>query len=176
MIGPFKPAPGNFKFVFVLIDKFSKWIEYMPLVKATSEKAVEFPNQIIHRFEVPNSIITDLGTQFTGTTFWDFCDDRGIVIKYVSVAHPRANGQVERANGMIIDALNKRLYIENNKALGRWMKELPAVVWRLRTQSSRNTGVCCHFLVYGAEAVLPSDVAFRSPRVEHFDQSSSDLA
>jgi hypothetical protein len=40
MIGPFKPAPGNFKFVFVLIHKFSKWIEYMPLVKATSEKAV----------------------------------------------------------------------------------------------------------------------------------------
>jgi len=67
MIRPFKPAPGNFKFVFVLIDKFSKWIEYMPLVKATSKKAVEFLNQIIHRFGIPSSIITDLGTQFTGT-------------------------------------------------------------------------------------------------------------
>jgi hypothetical protein len=42
MIGPFKPDPGNFKCVFVLIDKFSKWIEYMPLTKASSEKAVEF--------------------------------------------------------------------------------------------------------------------------------------
>ena len=69
MIGPFKPAPTNFKFVFVLVDKFSKWIEYMPLVKATLEKAVEFLNQIIHRFGVPNNIITDLGTLFTGTTF-----------------------------------------------------------------------------------------------------------
>jgi len=68
MIGPFKPAPGNFKFVFVLIDKLSKWIEYMPLVKATSEKAVVFLNQIIHSFGIPNSIITDLGTQFIGTT------------------------------------------------------------------------------------------------------------
>jgi hypothetical protein len=47
MIGPFKPAPGNFKCVFVLIDKFSKWIEYMPLTKASSEKAVEFLNHII---------------------------------------------------------------------------------------------------------------------------------
>ena len=107
MIGPFKPAPGNFKFVFVLVDKFSKWIEYMQLVKATSEKAVEFLNQIIHRFGVRNNIITDLDTQFTGTTFWDFCDDRGIVIKYVSVVHPRANGQVERANGMIVDTLKR---------------------------------------------------------------------
>ena len=176
MIRPFKPAPDNFKFMFVLIDKFSKWIEYMPLVKATSKKAVEFLNQIIHRFGVPNSIITDLGTQFTGTTFWDFCDDRSIVIKYVSIVHPRANGQVKRANEMIIDALKKRLYTENDRALGRWMKELPAVVWGLRTQPSRNTGVSPYFMVYGVEAVLPSDVAFGSPRVEHFDQSSVDLA
>jgi len=162
--------------MFVLIDKFSKWIEYMPLVKATSKKAVEFLNQIIHRFGIPNSIITDLGTQFTGTTFWDFCDDRGIVIKYVSVAHPRANGQVEQANGMIIDAVKKRLYTENARALGRWMKELPAVVWDLRTQTSRNTGVSPYFMVYGAEAVLPLDVVFGSPRVKYFDQSSADLA
>jgi hypothetical protein len=69
MIGPFKPAPGNFKCVFVLIDKFSKWIEYMPLTKASSKKTVEFLDQIIHRFGLPNSIIIDLGTQFTGSAF-----------------------------------------------------------------------------------------------------------
>ena len=95
MIGPFKPAPGKFTCVFVLIDKFSKWIEYMPLVKESSEKAITFLDQVIHRFGIPNSIITDLGTQFTGNAFWDFCDERSIVVKYVLVAHPRANGQVE---------------------------------------------------------------------------------
>ena len=42
MIGPFKPAPGKFTCAFVLIDKFSKWIEYMPLVKASLEKAIAF--------------------------------------------------------------------------------------------------------------------------------------
>jgi hypothetical protein len=92
----------------------------------------------------------------------------------VSVAHPRANGQVERANGMIIDALKKRLYTENDRAPGRWMKELPAVVWGLRTQASRNTGVSPYFMVYGTEAVLPSDITFGSPRIENFDQSTAD--
>jgi len=77
---------------------------------------------------------------------------------------------------MIIDALKKRLYTENDRAPGRWMKELPAVVWGLRTQPSRNTGVSPYFMIYGAEAVLPSDVAFGSPRVEHYDQSSADHA
>jgi hypothetical protein len=62
MIGPFKPAPRNFKCVFVMIDKFSKWIEYMPLTKASSEKAIEFLDQIIHRFDLRNNIIMDLGT------------------------------------------------------------------------------------------------------------------
>jgi hypothetical protein len=75
-----------------MIDKFSKWIEYMPLTKASSGKVVEFLNQIIHRFGLPNSIITDRGTQITGSTFWGFYDERSIIVKYVSVAHPRANG------------------------------------------------------------------------------------
>jgi hypothetical protein len=69
MIGPFKSALSNFKFVFVLIDKFSKWIEYMPLVKASFEKAVEFLDQVIHRFSIPNAIIIDLRTQFIGNIF-----------------------------------------------------------------------------------------------------------
>ena len=50
------------------------------------------------------------------------------------------------------------------------------MVWGLRTQPSRNTSVSPYSIVYGAEAVLPSDVAFGSPRAEHFDQSSADHA
>ena len=110
MIGPFKPALGGFWYVYIAIDKFSKWIEYKPLVSATAKKAVELFEDIIHRFGLPNTIITDLGTTFTGHNFSDFCEDRCIFVKYVSVAHPRVNGQVKQANGMILDALKKRLY------------------------------------------------------------------
>ena len=69
MIGPFKPVPGGFRYVYVAIDKFSKWIEYKPLVSATAKKAVELFEDIIHRFDLPNSIITDLETTFTAITF-----------------------------------------------------------------------------------------------------------
>jgi hypothetical protein len=78
----------------------------------------------------------------------------------VSVVHPRANGKVKRANGMILDALKKRLYRENDKAPGRRLKELSTVVWGLRTQPSRNTSASPYFMVYGAEALLPADIAF----------------
>jgi hypothetical protein len=52
-------------------------------------------------------------------------------IKYISIAHPRANGQVKRANGMIIDGLKKRLHDENSKKGGKWIHELPPVCWVL---------------------------------------------
>ena len=62
MIGPFKPAPGGFWYMYVAIDKFSKWIEYKPLVSATAKMVVELFEDIIHRFDLPNNIITDLRT------------------------------------------------------------------------------------------------------------------
>ena len=41
MIVPFKPMLGGFRYVYVAIDKFYKWIEYKLLVSATAKKAVE---------------------------------------------------------------------------------------------------------------------------------------
>ncbi|XP_039803790.1 uncharacterized protein LOC120667866 [Panicum virgatum] len=49
-------------------------------------------------------------------------------VKYTSVAHPRANGQVERINGLVLDGLKKRLYDANSKKGGKWIQELPPCV------------------------------------------------
>jgi hypothetical protein len=64
------------------------------------------------------------------------------------------NGQVERANGMILQGLKPRIYNDLNKFGKRWMKELPSVVWSLRTTPSHATGFTPFFLVYGTEAVV----------------------
>jgi hypothetical protein len=63
-----------------------------------------------------------------------------IDVRYVSVAHLRANGQVERANGMVLDALKKRLHDATNTKGGKWIKELPNTLWGLRTQPAKPTG------------------------------------
>jgi hypothetical protein len=60
MIGPFKKAQGGYTHVLVAIDKFTKWIKFKPIASLTSAKAVEFIQDIIFRFGIPNSIITDL--------------------------------------------------------------------------------------------------------------------
>jgi hypothetical protein len=78
LAGPLQKAPGGFTHLLVTIDKFSKWIEVRPLTSIMSEQAVAFFTNIIHRFGVPNSTITDNGTQFTGKKFLDFCEDHHI--------------------------------------------------------------------------------------------------
>jgi ribonuclease HI len=62
LVGPLHKAPRGFSHLLVAIDKFSKWIEVRPLTSIRSEQAVAFLTNIIHRFGVPNSIITDNGT------------------------------------------------------------------------------------------------------------------
>jgi transposase InsO family protein len=121
-------APRGFTHLLVAIDKFSKWIEVRPLTSIGFEQAVAFFTNIIHRFGVPNSIITDNGTQFTGKKFMYFCEDHHIHVDWAVVAHPMTNGQVERANGMILQGLKPRIYNDLNKFGKRWIKELPSVV------------------------------------------------
>jgi transposase InsO family protein len=159
--------------LLVAIDKFSKWIEVRPLNSIRSEQAVAFFTNIIHRFGVLNSIITNNGTQFTGRKFLDFCEDHHIRVDWAAVAHPMTNGQVERANGMILQGLKPRIYNNLNKFSKRWMKELPSVVWSLRTTPSRATGFTPFFLVYGVEAILPTDLEYGSPRTRAYDDRSS---
>ncbi|CAN6342512.1 unnamed protein product [Urochloa humidicola] len=170
MVGPLPVAPGGFEYLFVAIDKFTKWIEVFPMVKYSAAKAVQFLQDIIYHFGVMNKIVTDLGSTFTGDDFWDFCESKGIEVRYASMAHPRSNGQAERANAMVLDGLRARVQEPLSKKEGRWMKELQPVIWGLRTQPSKATGQSPFFMVYGSEAVLPVDMLYRSPRIQLYDE------
>ena len=102
MVGPLTKAPGGYTHLLVAVDKFTKWIEAWPIMLLKSMQATAFFQDIVYRFGVPNSIITDNGSNFTGKRFLEFCDDHNIRVDWVVVAHLRTNGQVERTNGMVL--------------------------------------------------------------------------
>jgi transposase InsO family protein len=110
MVGPLRQAAGGFTHLLVAVDMFSKWIEARPIVNVCSEEAVSFFTDIIYRFGIPNTIITDNGTQFTGKKSLNFCDDNNIRVDWSAVAHPKMNKQVERENGMILQGLKPRIF------------------------------------------------------------------
>ena len=115
MVGPLKKGPGSFTHLLVVVDKFTKWIEAKPITNIRLEEAVKFFLDIIYRFDVPNCIITDHGTNFTRKKFLDFNDGYGIRINWASVGHPRTNSQIERANGMVLQGLKPRIFDRLNK-------------------------------------------------------------
>jgi transposase InsO family protein len=92
--------------------------------------AVKFFESIIYRYGVPNIIITN-GTNFTSGEFQECAKELGIKIKYASVAHPKSNRQVEKANGLICAGLKKRLLRPLKHVSDAWVEELPSVLWSL---------------------------------------------
>ena len=72
---------------------------------------------------------------------------------------------MERANGLILFGIKPRLVEPLERSAGCWLDELPAVLWSVRTTPNKSTGFTPFFLVYGAEAVIPTDIEFDSPRV-----------
>jgi hypothetical protein len=75
MVGPLRQAPGGFTHILVVVDKFFKWIEAWPIINIRYEEVVPFFTDIIYRFGIPNTIITDNGTQLTRKKFLIFCDN-----------------------------------------------------------------------------------------------------
>jgi hypothetical protein len=176
MVGPLSKARGGFTHLLVAVDKFTKWIEAKPITTCDGATAVNFMRGVIFRFGIPHSVITDNGSNFASAEFRDFCARQGVRLDYASVAHPQSNGQVERSNGMILQGVKPRLLVPLKRAAGAWVDELPSVLWSLRTTPNRSTGYTPFFMVYGAEAIMPTDLLHDSPRVAAYTEADSEEA
>jgi hypothetical protein len=151
ILGPLPPAQGNLKYVVVVVEYFSKWIEAKPLATITLATVQKFFWQnIVCRFGVPKAITVDNGTQFDAKTFKTFCSQIGTKIHFASVRHPESNGLVERANGIIITRIMKSIF---NQPKGKWTDELVKVVWNDNTVVSRSTRFTPFKLLFGDEAI-----------------------
>nr|XP_023893256.1 uncharacterized protein LOC112005238 [Quercus suber] len=130
ILGPFPRDTGNQKFVLVAVDYFTKWAEAGALANIQDVDVKKFVwNNIVTRFGVPDSVISDNGLQFDSRAFHKFCNDLSIKNRYSTPAYPRSNGQAEATNKTIVNGLKKRLDSEK----GRWVEELPNVLWAYRT-------------------------------------------
>jgi hypothetical protein len=80
---------------------------------------------------------------------------------------------VEKANGLVLSSIRPRLVKPLEHSAGCWVEELPSVLCSLRTNPNRSVGFTSFFLVYGAEAVLPTDIEFDAPRVVQYTEKQA---
>ena len=74
MVGPLKGGSHKKKYLLVMVDKFTKWIEAKPVKTAKSGPMIDFISGVVHRYGVPHSIITDNGSNFTADEVKTWCD------------------------------------------------------------------------------------------------------
>ena len=103
-------------------------------------------------------------------TFMQYVKDLGRKVCFASVAHPRSNGQAERADAGVLRGLRTKTFDRLHKSGRCWIDELSAVLWSIRITPNRATGQTPFALVYGAEAVLPTKLIYGSPRVLAYDE------
>uniref|UniRef100_A0A2N9I374 Integrase catalytic domain-containing protein n=1 Tax=Fagus sylvatica TaxID=28930 RepID=A0A2N9I374_FAGSY len=89
-----------------------------------------------------------------------------------SPAYPQSNGQAEASNKTVLDGIKKRL----EDAKGRWVEELPNVLWTFRTTPRRSTGETPFSLAYGSEAVIPLEIGLPTLRTSEWEPTRNDLA
>ena len=107
------------------VDYFTKWVEAEALANIQDVNVKKFVwKNIVTRFGVTDTLISDNGLQFDSRVFREFCSDLGIKNRYSTPAYPQSNGQVEATNKAIMNRLKKRL----DGAKGRWAKELHNVL------------------------------------------------
>jgi hypothetical protein len=75
-----------------------KWVEAKTIRKLDGKTALKFVKDIVVRFGIPYSIITDNGTNLSQGEVEEYCHHNRIYLDLAYVAHPQSNGQVERTN------------------------------------------------------------------------------
>ena len=94
----------------------------------------------------------------------------GLQIGILLLPIPKGSDKREAANKVIVNGLKKRL----DDAKGKWVEELPHVLWTYRTMPRRSIGETPFSMTYGAKAVIPLETGFPMSRTSSFNPSDND--
>ncbi|GFO40430.1 Pol polyprotein [Plakobranchus ocellatus] len=151
---------GN-EYVLMIVDQFNKWVECLPLPSQTAEvNASAAVMEFFSRFGYLLQIFTDQGQNFESNLFKVVCESLNINKSRTTPNHPSSNGQVERYNRTLLNAV--RCYLQGRR--DRWDECVPFIATALRALVNRNTGFTLNRLMLGREVTTPLERMFSLPR------------
>ena len=155
ILGPFVPSDKGNQYVLMLVDQFTKWLECYPLPNQTAESVAEaVVDGFIAHYGCPLEIHTDQGRNFDGKLFAAVCELLQIAKTRTTPYRPCSNGQVERYNRTLLQAI--RCFLKDKQ--GAWDQDLPQLAGAIRATVNRQTGFTANMMVFGQEVVQPVDL------------------
>lgn len=162
VIGPISPKASNrHRFIFVVIDYFTKWVEAASYANVTKSSVSKFlKREIICRYEMPERIISDNALNLNNSSIAEVCSQFKIRHHNLSPYRSKMNGAVEAANKNI-----KKIVGKMSETYRDWHEKLSFALLTYRTSIKTSTRATPFSLVYGMEVVLPIEVKIPSLRV-----------
>ncbi|KAK3085317.1 hypothetical protein FSP39_001380 [Pinctada imbricata] len=168
-LGPLATTKRGNSYILVMVDQFTKWVECVALPNQTAEETARAAvNGFFSRFGFPFQIFTDRGTNFESKLFQQLCEKLHIHKTRTTSFRPSANGQVERYNRTLMDAV--RCFASRKQK--EWDEYLPLLSGALRSAVNRNTGFTANMLMLGREVNVPADLIFPGPKKDTADLES----
>ena len=173
-LGPLSKSINGNEYILVMVDQFTKWVEIVPLQSQNAEiTAKAVIDNFLSKFGYPFQIHSDQGRNFESKLFHSVCELLKIHKSRTTPYRPQANGQVERYNRTLMEAI--RCFTDNRP--NDWDKYLQQLAGALRSSVNRHTGFTPNMLMFGREINQPVDLMFRTP-TEHekdLDEYTSQL-
>lgn len=166
-VGPFKCSVRKNTQILTLVDGFTKFC-LLEAVRSTKTKyVIKTLMTVFAIFGVPTRIITDRGSAFTSHSFQAFCKEYGIKHVLNAVATPRANGQCERVNRTLLDALATT---SAGKPEDAWDDSVKKVQSAINNTTNRSTRSTPPRLLYGFKPRSMADAALLAAIQDTLDQ------
>ena len=155
ILGPLVQSDAGNRYVLMMVDQFTKWVECIPLPDQTAAQLAEVAlHNFFCRLGLPLQIHTDQGRNFTGRVFSDLCARLQVAKTRTTPYHPNANGQVERYNRTLLQAI-RCLLPERQSS---WDVHLPLVGMALRAGVNHTTGFSPNLMILGREVLSPLEL------------------
>ncbi|CAK1600031.1 unnamed protein product [Parnassius mnemosyne] len=135
-LGPFCKTAKGYQYMLVITDSFSKFVIAEPTRTVNSVETIRTLRKIFSLFGYPDKLVSDHGKAFTSRYFKKFSSDKQFRHILTSVACPRANGQVERTNRTILNALRAT---DASEAANNWANSLPDILWGINNTANEST-------------------------------------
>lgn len=145
-LGPFCRTKKGYQYILVMTDSFSKFVIAEPTRTVNSIETIRVLKKIFSLFGYPERVVSDHGKAFTSRYFKRFATQKQFRHTLNAIACPRANGQVERTNRTILDAMRAT---DSSDTTNNWDNILPDVIWGINNTLNETTGFKPYDLMFG---------------------------
>ena len=172
MLGPFPKSDKGNKYLLVVGDYFSKWLEAVPVPdQEAATVANAFIDRIVSIFGVPVLLHTDQGSNFESTLFKEVCRILGIQKTRTTPLHPQSDGMVERGNRTINNMI--AAFVSENQQ--NWDENIYLLMLAYRSAVHDSTSVTPNEMMFGRQVTLPVELVLgKPPNSEEIPDSAPD--